>query len=89
MNKEEKLMMDCYRELFANSEPPADFNELMENATVNKRGEKEIPFNDHEIDKDLLYGIIDKHAKKLKPKWKQQPFRNAILLGCSPRTKNN
>jgi len=87
VDKGEKLMKDCYQELFANSEPPADFDELVKNATVNKRGEKVIPFMDHEIEDALLYEIIEKYAKCLKPKWKQLRFKNTILLGCSPKTK--
>jgi len=86
-DKEEKLIRDCYRELFANSEPSADFDALMENATINNRGEKEIPFMDHEIEDVLLYKIIDKYAKQLKPKWERRRFKNSILLGCSPKTK--
>ena len=86
--KEEKLMMDCYRELFEKSDPPADFDELVANATINEQGQKVIPFNDHEIDHDLLLEIIDKHSKKLRTKWKRQVFKSSILLGCSPKSKS-
>jgi len=86
--KEEQLIMDCYRELFRESTPIGDFDELVENATVNERGEKEIPFNDYEINDALLYGIIDKYAKQIKPKWRKVAFRNTILLGCSPKSKD-
>ena len=78
--------MDCYRELFAKSEPPADFDELVANATINERGEKVIPFMNYEIDNDLLLEIIDKHSKRLRTKWKRQRFIGTILLGCSPKT---
>lgn len=87
MQKEDKLMMECYRELFEKSEPPADFDELVANATINEQGQKVIPFNDHEIDHDLLLEIIDKHSKKLRTKWKRQVFKSSILLGCSPKSK--
>jgi len=85
--KEDKLIMDCYRELFARSDPPADFDELVANATTNDCGEKEIPFMDYEIDGDLLLEIIDKHSKGLRPKWKRQAFLTTILLGCAPKLK--
>ena len=84
---EDKLMIDCYRELFAKSDPPADFDELVANATINKYGEKVIPFMDHEIDHDLLLEIIDKHSKGIRTKWRRQVFKSSILLGCSPKTK--
>ena len=87
VSKEEKLLRSCYRELFTNSEPPADFDELVKNATLNERGEKEIPFMDHEIEDALLYEIIEKYAKQVKPKWRQPRFKNTILLGCSPKSK--
>jgi len=86
-DKEDKLIMDCYRELFANSEPKADFDELVANATINERGEIEIPFMEHEIDDTLLQEIIDKYAKELRPKWKRIRFKSTILLGCSPKSK--
>ena len=88
MKKEEKLMMDCYRELFEKSEPSADFDELVANATLNKRGQKVIPFDDYEIDDSLLHEIIDRYTKRLKPKWKQTAFKSSILLGCSPRSRS-
>jgi len=86
--KEEQLMLDCYRELFAKSNPKGDFDKLMAEATINKRGEKEIPFDDYEIDDGLLREIIDKYAKQVHPKWKRLRFRNTIFLGCSPRSIN-
>ena len=86
MKKEEKLMTECYRELFAKSEPPADFDELVANATINEHGEKVIPFMDHEIDHDLLLEIIDEHGQKLRGNWRRQVFKSSILLGCSPKS---
>ena len=87
-SKEEKLMWECYRELFAKATPSADFNELVANATINERGEKEIPFMDYEIDDKLLHDIIDKYANQLKYKWMRIRLKNTILLGCSPRSIN-
>lgn len=84
IKKEEELMLDCYRELFKKSTPSGDFDELVVNATINKEGEKEIPFKNYEIDDKLLHEIIDKHVKKIKPKWKSLRLKNTILLGCSP-----
>ena len=86
--KEEQLMMDCYRELFAKSNPVGDFDKLLAEATINQRGEKEIPFNDYEIDDTLFREIIDKYANQIYPKWKRMRFRNTIFLGCSPKSIN-
>ena len=47
-NKIDDALFDCYRELFANSTPKGDFDQLVEDATVNDRGQKEIPFDDYE-----------------------------------------
>ena len=81
-------MWDCYRELFRESTPSGDFDELVANATFNERGEKVIPFNDYEIDDDYLREIIEKYAKQIYPLWRRQAFKNTIFLGCSPRSIN-
>ena len=86
--KEEQLMMDCYRELFAKSTPQGDFDQLVAEATINERGEKVIPFDDYVIDDGLLREIIEKYEKQIYPKWKRLRFRNTIFLGCSPRSIN-
>lgn len=89
--KEEKAIHYCYCELFKNATPSADFNELLKNAKINKLGEKEIPFNDYEIEQEKLDEIIEKSIKKFnfKSNYYKQLFRNTIYLGCSPRKKNN
>lgn len=89
--KEEKAIHYCYCELFKHAAPSADFNELLKNAKTNDLGQKEIPFDDYEIEQEKLDEIIQESINKfkLKPKYKQQLFRNTIYLGCSPRTKNN
>ena len=85
--KQDKVLFDCYRELFANSDPKGDFYELVANAKVNDSGQKEIPFNDYEISRELFESILDKHASKIYPKWSRTAFKNAIYLGCSPKWK--
>lgn len=85
LNKTDQIVWDCYRELFANSEPKGDFDKLVENATINKIGQKEIQFMDYEIEKDIFEEIVLKHQKKFREKWKQKAFGTEILLGCSPK----
>jgi len=48
----------------------------------------EIPFDDYIIDEEKYHEIIEKHAKKLKPKWRKQQLRDTIALGCSPKCDN-
>jgi len=91
MSREQKndaAIMDCYVELFANSTPPADFKELMENAPINERGQKEIDFMAHEIDEERYDEIIALMIKKHRFKgYKVQMFKNTIALGCCPKFK--
>lgn len=80
-------MMDCYRELFANSNPKGDFDQLVQNATTNERGQKEIPFMDYEIEENKMMEIIGKYQRKIRRSWEKESFKTAVLLGCSPKSK--
>jgi hypothetical protein len=85
-NKIDDALFDCYRELFANSTPKGDFDQLVEDATINDRGQKEIPFDDYEISEARFQEIIVDTLKKHKvPKSLHKSFSVAIHLGCSPR----
>lgn len=87
-NKEEKAMWQCYRLLYENSNPSANFDELVENAELNERGQKVIDFDSYEIEEEKFYEIMDGVLKENKIKgYRAQAFRNSILLGCSPRFK--
>ena len=87
----DKELWHCYRQLFAHSTPAASFDELVENAKVNERGQKEIDFMAYEIDQILADEIIAQTIKdfKIKSKHVQQQFRTAIYLGCSPKFKRD
>ena len=86
--KIDDAMMDCYRELYKYSNPPADFNELVEDADINEFGQKIIPYNDYVIDRtvldDIVYRTIIEHKI---PKHLRVGFKNTIYLGCSPKSK--
>jgi hypothetical protein len=87
-NKDEEILLNIYRDLYANSEPKGNFDELFKNATINELGQKEIPFMDYEITNSKENEIFKKHlVGKGFTKLKQQSFINTVLLGCSPRTK--
>lgn len=89
MKNIDKAMMHCYRELYANATPPASFDELLENATVNEQRQKVIPFLDYEIDEDVFEEIVADTIKvyKINRSYLKQSFRFTILLGCSPKFK--
>jgi hypothetical protein len=81
-------MMECYVRLFANSTPPGDFNKMLDEAELNAQGRKIIPFMDYEIEEEPMNQIIEDVAKEFKiKKIDFTPFRNGILMGCSPKTK--
>lgn len=81
-----KIILDCYREIYKQSTPIADFDELLKNATTNERGEKEIPFNDYTIKEEIMSSILEKHSKKNKlASWQEKALKNTIYLGCSPK----
>ena len=85
-NKIDEALWDCYRELFANSTPTGDFDKLVETATINEMGQREIPFDDYEIDEARFQEIIKETLAKHKvPKRLHQAFSIEIHLGCSPR----
>lgn len=84
-----KIGYDIYRELYANSEPKADFDALLKEAIVDCNGRKVIPFMDYEIEKNKMDEIISKHCKKHKlSKHYEDVMKMNIYLGCSPRTKD-
>jgi len=75
----------CYRELYKNAEPKADFDELVANATINKDGRKEIPFRNYVIDDLAMDAIIASTLKTFRiPKYTHGAFKTTIYLGCSP-----
>jgi len=86
--KDDAAILDCYTELFASSTPTADFKELMDNAFINEKGQKEIDFMAYEIDEDKYNEIVESMIKKHKFKgYRVQMFKNTIALGCSPKFK--
>jgi hypothetical protein len=86
--KIDEAMMYCYTELYKNANPEGNFLDMLEHAMINSFGQKEIPFMDYEIEEEKFYEIIDDTIKKFKiKKYYHQPFKNSIVLGCSPKFK--
>lgn len=87
--KIEKALHECYKRLYAEAEPPADFDKLLEEAEINEQGQKVINFMDYSIDNDRLLEIIRDiiYEYKIVDKWSKQAFQNTVLLGVSPKSK--
>jgi hypothetical protein len=86
--KVNKVMLDCYREIYLNSTPSADFDQLVAGAKLNEFGQKVIDFNDYVIEEKKFDEITSTIIKKnrIKEPYKRM-IRNSILLGCSPKFK--
>lgn len=85
---EEKALRECYRKLYKASTPPADFDELMNNAPIDENGKKVIDFMAHEICEYEFSEIMSNIIKEYKIRsHRQDLFKNTILLGCSPKFK--
>lgn len=87
LSRDEQIVWDCYRELYANAEPKADFDELVKNAELNEFGQRIIPFDDYEIDQETFKEILKKYKKRFKYKHRKDAFMATICLGCSPKFK--
>lgn len=84
--KIEKILTEAYTLAFEQSTPSAVFESLVDNASVNDRGEKEIPFNDYVLSEDKQDLIL----KSLKEKYNLSnvdfnKLKINYTLGCSPR----
>tara|TARA_R110000764_G_scaffold71405_2_gene147156 strand:+ start:993 stop:1271 length:279 start_codon:yes stop_codon:yes gene_type:complete len=85
--KEEKAIDECYRRLYKAATPSADFDLLVENATIDDMC-KHIPFLDYELEEDKFESIIEDVIKEFKiSSMRKGPFRVSIMLGCSPKFK--
>jgi hypothetical protein len=88
MKNWDKILNDTYNRLYKLSEPSANFNELVESATINSYGQKEIPFNRYEIDIPTYEDVLEKIIKKYRlNEIESKQLKNTIALGCSPRFK--
>jgi hypothetical protein len=88
LTKDEKILHEIYRRVYNVSKPRADWDYLLENATTNENGQKEIPFMNYECEEEVMDKILEDVLKEYKvPKYRQHLFRNSFYLGCSPKTK--
>ena len=91
MKDPDKVLMECYRDIYAHSTPKANFDELLDNANINERGQKEIPFMDYEIEESTFEGIVNKvlDKNKVKNTYDRRRVFTTLYLGCSPKFKRN
>lgn len=88
LTKDEKILHEIYRRVYAVSTPSVDWDFLLENAAINKNGQKEIPFMNYECEEEVMDKILETVLKEYKvPKYRKQLFKNSFYLGCSPKTK--
>jgi hypothetical protein len=83
-----KIVMDCYREMFKQSTPSADFDELLDKAELNEFGQKVIDFMSYEIEEDKFEEILTSTIKRNKlVEYEAKRVSVNVYLGCSPKTK--
>lgn len=80
-----ELIQEIYRDLYKNSTPSADFDELVANAELNERGEKIIHFMDYYLEKGKFDEIVESHLKGRKLTERElRVIKFQIYLGASP-----
>ena len=88
MKKDDKVLLEIYRQLYKASKPSADFDKLMEEAETNEWGQKVIPYMDHEIEGNVYEEIVTNILKAHRiPVGRRKLFRTTVALGCSPKFK--
>jgi hypothetical protein len=79
------VLHELYRRAYAASTPPAEWDVLLENATLNEWGQKEVPFMDHYCSQEDLDKIIkDVFKEKKVPMGYRERLKTTFLLGASP-----
>lgn len=83
--KLQNLVMETYRELYANCTVPVSFDELVEKAELDDNGRKIIPYNEYFIDKSLYDTIVERQMKTMRlTKSEKDAFKFEMYLGCGP-----
>lgn len=83
--KLKNLVMETYRELYANCTVPVSFDELAENAELDKDGRKIIPYDKYFIKKSLFESILQEQSNKMKlSAVEKKAFFFQMNLGCGP-----
>jgi hypothetical protein len=84
----QQIIDDCYRELYQEASPSADFDILMENAPLDEMGRKVIDFNSYYLPSEKFESVVEKHRARMKmEKYEEMRFNFAVYLGPSPTSK--
>lgn len=82
-----EIIIDIYREMYANSEPPVSFDYLMENSPKDEEGRIIIPYMDYYLDEATQKKILNKHLSKNRvSKENAKAIQFNVWLGCSPNS---
>lgn len=83
-----EILHEYYVELYQKATPPADFDELVKNATIDERGDKAIDMDAYVLDDVIVSEIVDTYIKKYKLKHQYlSTFNFHAWLGPIPRSK--
>ena len=79
MKDHSKLVLEIYRHLYREAEPPADFDELT------RTGEAKRPdfFASYYLSQDRQDEIVREHCRGMS-RWERRRVEAAVALGCSP-----
>lgn len=80
------IILECYREVYKQTTPPADIDEIIKSG----EGNQERWFMNYEISEHLYNEIITSVIMKHKlTKWQKAVIERSCLLGCSPKFSGN
>ena len=84
IKKVEKALLDAYRIAYAQSNPPVDFDEVLEKI---KLSENDFDYNNHYLCIDKQEEVLEEVSKKYKlSKVERRMLEINYNLGCSPST---
>jgi hypothetical protein len=80
-----ELLFECYRELYRNASPRADFDALILSGITKKPSW----YNLYYISHDTLTEIVSKYEKMIPGQFDRTRFLTEVYLGSSPTEKFN
>ena len=84
------MVDDLYREIYKNSNPPADFDGLVKNSKYDAWGRKDILFRNYKIKESLFDSILKDYFKgKRLTKYEKALITNTLYLGAIPLFEEN
>ena len=77
--KEQKILWKILKEMYAVATPPADFDQIVESAEKNERGQKIVPYKEHEVSQEKYDEILEANLNNQRlTKLKKQMIRNNV-----------